>query len=346
MSLRAAFAAQAEACEALGSPFMGKLMQTAGSRISRASEPGAFMLDWPGNPHHSADSLPLRFAGALHYLVLSGADADLARLYPPAEVVADRLWDAVERAMAAHGDVIIASMRSPPQTNEIRRSVALIPALHLIAAETGLPLMLSELGASAGLNLLCDQFHLAAGSVNYGPDDSNICLRPDWLGKAPAPADLRISDRAGVDLAPFDLSDPAQQMRLLSYIWPDQPERMGNIRAALDLARATPPGIAKADAVDWLAARLPMQAAGTAHVVLHTIAWQYFAQAARQRGRALIERAGDAATASRPLAHLAMEADDHRGGKGAALTLRVWPGGTLRQLARVDFHGRWIEWMT
>jgi len=58
----------------------------------------------------------------------------------------------------------------------------------------------------------------------------------------------------------------------------------------------------------------------------------------------LLDEAGAAATPGRPLAHLAMEADGS--GKGAALTLRLWPGGGVRQLARVCYHGRWIEWMT
>ncbi|MEF9601950.1 DUF2332 family protein [Paracoccus sp. PXZ] len=38
-----------------------------------------------------------------------------------------------------------------------------------------------------------------------------------------------------------------------------------------------------------------------------------------------------------------MEAD---GGKGAALVLRLWTGGALREwsLGRADFHARWIDW--
>ena len=29
----------------------------------------------------------------------------------------------------------------------------------------------------------------------------------------------------------------------------------------------------------------------------------------------------------------------------AALRLTLWPGGEERLIARVDFHGRWAEWL-
>ncbi|MFT6537468.1 MAG: hypothetical protein ACJAQU_002380 [Loktanella salsilacus] len=39
-----------------------------------------------------------------------------------------------------------------------------------------------------------------------------------------------------------------------------------------------------------------------------------------------------------------MEADG-TDAPGAALTLRLWPGNVTVQLARIDFHGRWIDWI-
>ena len=41
------------------------------------------------------------------------------------------LWSAVETAMAAHTDRLLHWLDSAPQTNEVRRSAALIPALRL-----------------------------------------------------------------------------------------------------------------------------------------------------------------------------------------------------------------------
>ncbi len=341
MTPREAFESQAISCATLGSPFMERLMTLCADRLTDDTGVGHRVLNWAGNPHSSADSVPLRLAGGLHRLALSGAAPELAAHYPPNQVDDDALWDAVIDALVAHQDALLVSLQSAPQTNEVRRSVALIPAFHLIARETGLPLWLSELGASAGLNLHNDSFRLIAGATNYGPPDAIVTLHPDWQGPAPEPAQLSVADRAGVDLRPFDLTDADQKLRLLSYLWPDQPERAAITRAAIDLSLADPPALSAGDAIDWLETRLTAQPEGTAHVVHNTVAWQYFPAEAQARGRDLLNAAGKQATPERPLAHVAVEAD---GGRGAGLTLQTWPGGDIRPLARVDFHGRWIEW--
>lgn len=342
MTPQEAFAMQAVACRSLGSEFMGQLMSLVSERLTVETEPGRLALKWQGDPRPSADSVPLRLAGALHWLALSGTAPELAAVYPPNSVDDDSLWAAVSHALDAHGAVMVALMASPPQTNEIRRAAALVPMLHAVAGSTGLPVMLSELGASAGLNLRADQFRIDMGDKTYGPENSGVHHRPDTEGKAPDPVALNVVDRAGVDLRPFDLTDANQTMRLLSYLWPDQPHRMDNTRAAVAIADQIPAPVAQADAIDWLATRLETQSTGVVHVVYHTIAWQYFPADVQAKGEALLAAAGAAATASRPLARISMEADGH--GPGAAMTLTQWPGGAPRAMGRVDFHGRWIKW--
>lgn len=344
MTPREAFEMQAQSCRALGSEFMGQLMSLAAKRLTRDFAPGRLALDWQGDPRPSADSVPLRFAGALHWLALSGTAPDLAAVYPPQQVDDDRLWQAVLQSMADHGQTMEAMMASPPQTNEIRRSVALVPMLHEVARQTGLPVMLSELGASAGLNLRADQFRLDLGTCQYGPEGSGVRHAPESEGHPPAPAELSIIDREGVDLRPFDLSDLDQQTRLLSYLWPDQPHRLANTRAALELAGSFPAKVASGDAIDWLETRLNEQQSGHAHVVFHTIAWQYFPADVQARGEALLTKAGAAASPDRPLARISMEADKNT--PGAAMTLTLWPDGIPRHMGRVDFHGRWVKWET
>jgi hypothetical protein len=56
-------------------------------------------------------------------------------------------------------------MSHEPQTNEVRRSAVLLPGFLTIAAETGLPLRILELGASAGLNQLWDRRHYRLGEI-------------------------------------------------------------------------------------------------------------------------------------------------------------------------------------
>jgi hypothetical protein len=148
--------------------------------------------------------------------------------------------------------------------------------------------------------------------------------------------------RAGVDLNPLDPQAPEDLLRLMAYLWPDQPQRLALTRAA---AGAMAARIERADAIDWLEHRLSAAPEGHVHLIQHSVAWQYFPAAAQARGTALIEAAGARAAPSTPLAWLAMESDGDTGGAiGAALTLRLWPGDIRLDLGRADFHGRWITW--
>ena len=333
--LRAAFALQSQACADLGSPFMGQLCRLLGERLSATSALTKRLFDWKGDVGPRGDSVPLRLCGALHALRLSG-DETLGAVYPPHRANDDALWQAVAATLANHAQTIDTFINSPPQTNEVRRASALITAAHVIADHFPNPLRVSELGASAGLNLNWDQFALCIGDKTLGAKDADIVLRPDWRGPMPKPPMPHVVERRGVDLNPVD---PAtDSLRLRAYHWPDQPERMALTTAALALPHAP---VDQADAVDWLAARLP-HVSGQTHIIYTTIAWQYFPPEKQQIGLAMIEAAGANATQESPLAFVQMENDG--GPDGAALTLRLWPDDLTLNLGRVDFHGRWVNW--
>ncbi|MDJ1009308.1 MAG: DUF2332 family protein [Paracoccaceae bacterium] len=338
--VRDAFAFQSKACAELGSPFMERLMALFATSDWPDGPVARRLRDWPDDPHPSASSLPLRVAGALHGLVLGG-HPHLTPVYPPRDTTDDAVWAAVADALASDFAAILRALESPPQTNEVRRSVAILPGLHMIAARYGLPLELVELGTSAGLNLRADRFALHTATHRLGSVDAAVRLAPDWSGPAPAPAEVSVVRRTGIDLAPIDPLDPRGEHRLLSYLWPDQPDRLARTRAAIAEARAAPAEIVAGDAADFLEWVLEEPAPDRARVVVHTVAWQYFPEATARRALAALEAAGAAATEAAPLARLSMEAD---GGRGAALTLTLWPGGATHPLARVDFHGRWVDW--
>ena len=205
MTPREAMLDQAASCRQLGSPFTARLLTLAAERLTDATPVGAHLLAWQGDVSSRGQSVPLRLAGALHRLVLSGSP--LAEHWPPHETGDDALWQAVEAAFLARETDILASLGTAPQTNEVARAAALIPALSLLAPEG--PLALIELGASAGLNLGLSRFALEAGEVRYGPEAPALTLRPEWTGPAPGPVPMEIASRRGVDLAPvvFSLQD-------------------------------------------------------------------------------------------------------------------------------------------
>jgi hypothetical protein len=338
-AVRDAFRDQARACAGLGSPFMGRLMALAADRLAPGTPVADRVLGWPGETGPSGASVPLRLAGALHALVIDGTDPALAAVYPPAAPSDAALWAAVEAALHGHEARLLHWLDSPPQTNEVRRSAALIAAASSIAARHPLPFVLSELGASAGLNLAFDRFTLDADGTRLGAPESAVTLAPDWCGPVPDPRPIRVTDRAGVDLNPLDPREAEARLRLLAYLWPDQPHRRRLTEAAIALADTVPD---RGDAADWLARRLGQRHEGRVHMVFHTVAWQYFPERTKAACRAALDAAGARATATAPLAHVGMEADATPG--RAALTVTLWPGAETRELARVDFHGRAIDW--
>lgn len=290
---------------------------------------------WEGDLTPRGQSVSLRLAGALHSLRLNG-HAVLDAVYPLAQVTDDELWDAVSATLVSDEATINEWLNSAPQTNEVRRSAALISVGHWLAGRFGLPIRTSELGASAGLNLNWDRYALEANGQRFGPADAVLTLTPDWTGPVPPLVAPRVVERAGVDLNPLDPKTDA--LRLQAYLWPDQPHRLELTNAAI-AAADTP--VAQGDAVDWLAGRLAHQP-DQLHLIYSTVAWQYFPAKKQAEGTALIEAAGATATDDTPLAWFSMESDG--GDPGAAMTLRLWPGDLHVDLGRVDFHGRWVDW--
>jgi len=337
--LRDAFLYQARACEGLGSPFMGRLMRLLAAHWPEGSEIDRKFAGFTGDIGPGGASLPLRIAGGLHALVLQGQDEALTTVYPPNDATDDALKAAVLEALHTHAEFLDHWCDSPPQTNELRRSATLIPAGHLLADRFGLPLMLSELGASGGLNLNWDRFALTVKGQTFGPPDLVLTLSPDWDGPLPPAVRPTVVSRRGVDLNPLDAKTPEGAQRLMAYLWPDQPERLLRTRAAIAAHDAV---VDRGDAIDWLGPRLNAQAAGTTHMIYTTVAWQYFPKSAQDRGRAMIEAAGAAATEDKPLAWFSMESDGPS--DGAALTMQIWPSGEVLTLGRASFHGVWVHW--
>lgn len=331
-TVRQAFRDQARSCAALGSPLMQRLMGGLAEALTPGHPVSDRILGWQGDPSSRVDSVPLRLAGGLHALVLTGQAPDLAAAYASGTDPTGTALTTIRR----HPAFLLDWLTSPPQTNEVRRSAPLIAAAHWLTARFGLPLILSELGASAGLNLLWDRYALLVSGQTFGPRDPALTLTPDWTGPLPPATSPKILDRRGTDLNPLD--PVTDRLRLLAYLWADQPDRIARTRAALDLAATLRPKVDRADAADWLEDRLSAAQPNTLHLVFHTVAWQYFPPTSQARALAALKEAGRHG----PVARLSMEADGQS--PGAAVTLTLWPGGETLSLGRADFHGRWVNW--
>jgi hypothetical protein len=332
--VRASFAEQAHWCRELGAPFTALLCKLLGERLDRRTQVGRRVLEWPGDPSPDSDAVALRLCGGLHGLVREGRAPELAACYPPQDLPAEeRLASAL--APLLDRDELLSWLDRPPQTNEVGRSAVLMSGL-LVAAETlQRPLVLLELGASAGLNLLLERYGYDLGGAEAGDPASPVQLKPEWKGSPPPRAPVQVTGRRGVDLNP-----PAEPERLLAYIWPDQARRLEQARKALSLLAADPPRVDAGDAAEWIEMQLSRPAPeGAARVVMHSVAYQYFPAQTQARVARAVEAAGE----REPLAWLRMEVLPEDGRH--SLRLRLWPGGEDRLLAWTHPHGASINWL-
>lgn len=339
------FAQQAGFCEQYGSPFTARLIEALAADIAAGGPTAALVGDRSGS--FRADALALRLTGALHAAVLTGRAPALAAAYPAAgpDWAMAEVWPLARDFISGNQAWMAQFIQSAPQTNETRRTIALLAGFLEIAKAHGAPMDILEIGASAGLNLHWDRFAYRTASWAWG-GESAVVVDTEWSGPPPpVDADLRVRHRAACDLNPLDVRDPAQRLQLRAYIWPDQPARLARFDAAADLAIAANVQVERADAAAWLEAKLAARAQDAVTVVYHSVFYQYPPPETRRRLAEVIAAAGAAGPA--PLVWLRLEPEAVIGGPRDSLRFVVdtvsWPGGAHRLLAETDGHVRWVK---
>jgi hypothetical protein len=338
-----AFANQVAYCVHGGAPLTARIV--AGVAAVLGSDASGELLGrvrgWQGAP--LADALPLRVAGGLHALHLAGTAPELAPIYA-GEAAEDAAI--IAGVIARHEAALLPWLDGPPQTNEAGRSANFIAAM-LWLADRGLPARFEclEIGSSAGINLMLDRYAYDLGGVEVGPQDAVMAFAPEWHGAPPPAREFAIASTRGCDVAPVDLTDPAQALRLKAYIWPEHTVRFERMDAAIRAACQQKPDIVRMNAADFVETELAKpQASATTRILMHSIVWQYVPADQQARVTAAMEAAGAKATATSPLAWAQVEADRtvHR----HKLTVRYWPGGEEEvQLAWSHPHGADVEWL-
>jgi hypothetical protein len=305
---------------------------------------------------------------AVHDLVLQGVEHPLADVYAaaaagdhhPREDEAGALFCDLVHAHEPAVRATLAFRRT--NTNECGRSAVLVPGLRWLADHLGEPIALLDVGTSAGLNLHLDRYRL-----NYtdgratGPADSPVAVacaligdgRPPIADEAPA-----IAGRAGLDRAPVDLTDPAEERWMLACVWPDT-GRLDRTRAAIRLAREHPVDVVAGDAVDDLPAAVGRLPGGVPLVVTTSWVLAYLRRTDRRR----FVDALAALSTDRPVAWLSAEgpgvveglpdppprqAGAPTGVEPSLLAAFRFEGGRVSDrtlLARCHPHGSELEWL-
>lgn len=341
--VREAIGWQADHAAKANAPCTARVVRAQLAILDTRTELAWRMKDWPGLMLE--DAMPLRVAGGLHWLALTGADRRLEPVYTGA-LTDQATIVALVVAIAVEWDAkLVPWLDHPPQTNEAGRSASFMAALLWLSGRLGPRFEMNEIGASAGVNTMIERYRYDLGGVTLGPADSPMRIAPEWRGPPPPTAEVEIVAIRGCDVMPVDLSDPAEALRLKAYVWPDAAERMGRIEAAARLAGEKPPLLERKDAGAFVEERLAVpQQAGVARVLYHSVMWQYLPEATRRSITAAMEQAGAHASAERPLAWIQLETN--RATFRHELTVRYWPGGEEAVLlSEAHPHGAWVEWV-
>jgi len=318
---------------------------------------------------------PLLLLAAVHYLLLAGAQHSLARYYDTVAAMRGVPFEPPEGNPApvfadfcrSHRDALtlLAATRST-QTNEVGRCSALMPGLCYVAADHGWaePIALLDLGTSAGLNLLFDDYAYTYRArdgddvIQAGTRGSAVALECTVRGDPAALPELRtpaVSARVGLDLAPLDATSDDEALWLLACQWPDNPVRFGRLRAALENRRAStdPPRLERGDMVTDLHRVAATVGQREPLVVFHSWVAAYLDEAQQRALATAVRTLG----ATRPVHHLYLEApfetpgleappspEPHQGPDLATALVHVGPGGDATRLADAHPHGYWIRW--
>jgi hypothetical protein len=293
--------------------------------------------------------VPNLFLAGVHFLLLSGAEYELGRFYgscvtspkPP-----ERAFPAFREFCLAQETALRELMaHRRVQTNEVRRCAYLVPAFSYVARLGGdRPLALIEVGTSAGLNLMWDRYAYDYGTGKVlGQPNARVRITTEIKGNYRPPLSdgpPAIAHGVGIDLHVPNVANPTEALWLRSLIWPDQPERMNLLVAAIDESRHEPPELIEGDAFDRLP-ELIREAPNDATVcVFHCHTLNQFPEERRNDFRRLLA----AASMERPVIQLSAE---WMFAPAPELWVFRWIEGRChcKHLANVDHHGRWIEWL-
>lgn len=315
--------------------------------LSEVDDAAAILAEAP-----APNRIPVTLFAAIQYLLLSDPEEPLAAWYPnlSARPRSDDPTPTLGEFCRRRYDELVAVVGSrTPQTNEVGRCAPLVLALAAVERQHG-PLAQVDVGASAGLNLLSDQYRYRFGDVVFG--EGPVELDCELSGE---PIELphrrpQLVSRIGLDREPIDLDDADQLRWLLACVWPDQADRRERLEAALGLARRLRPRVLTGDAIDDLPRALD-ELAGGHRVVTTSWVLNYLPSARRAQ---FIETLADLGR-DRPLSWVSFESPQASpelnwpsalaGSELTALRVLTWSGGRAEEtmIGQGHPHGYWLR---
>jgi hypothetical protein len=290
------------------------------------------------------------FFAAVTFLLLRETNHPLALYYPylhkegaPPLSEAYPFFREFVLAHSAELRSLLPSARQ--QTNEVTRCTNLMPAFVLAYQRGGYqPLNMIEIGSSAGLNLLWNQYHYAYGSIVVGDTASPVHISCALQGSflPPLPERLpRVANCQGIELVPRDVYDEEDMRWVRAAIWPEEYARHQVLDAAIRFAQQTPFRLHHGDACEHLPALLGVIPHDQTAVIWHSFAVNQGPIKVKERIEQQITDASHAQTIYR----VSLE---FLGKKGPTLELYEYQRGKVVKqevLAHCAVHGERMEWL-
>jgi hypothetical protein len=306
-------------------------------------------------------NIPL-LLGGLHALALQGQAPELARFFPScggsfAPGDGESLAEAAEAVMDRHREELLDFMLSREvEIHAVERSAAFLLGALATAERFGGGLSVVELGCCGGLNLTFDRYRYRFGVDAIG--DSPLELPVEIRGDGAAVRRLlskgmpAVRGRIGLDANPKDLTDPAEEIGLAAFFWPDQAEQVARFRKAAELQRqeGRPPiryGTAEEELLPLLTEAYEAMPPGNTLYICQSLLWPHLSDDQRQRTTLAVQRLAARLQPQKPLAWLQMEPF----APGGMVELRLLTFGwadpedrEVRRLAEADPLLRWVDW--
>jgi hypothetical protein len=320
-----------------------------------------------------SDRLPALLAtAAVSFLVRRDRPVPLAGYFPepgaPQPPFDDGFYPAAQAFISARlGEIMAECTRRRYQMNEVARCTHIALGISATAGPRPEAVALADLGTGAGLGLHLDRYRYLVGGRASGPPAAALSLNCQVRGsREPPPVTLPpIADRAGIDVEPVNLRDPAARSWLLACA-PPESSAQARLAAAMEVTRQHPAEILAGDVTQMLPRVLERFPPGQGVIVTDS----YLAVFLPPQRRAELTGVMADAGRSRPVTWLSLDplvplgpsgrhsvqglplpssliADYQRHGVFAVLGARTFHRGSDRGrlLARAHPSGGWIEWL-
>ncbi|PJW22025.1 DUF2332 domain-containing protein [Geobacillus thermodenitrificans] len=292
----------------------------------------------------SGQPVPNLLFGAVHDLLLKGYEHELREFYgsivkkprPPATAFPYFrdfclcYWEDLK-------DILAYRL---VQTNEVRRCSYLYPVFCWIYEQVKKPLSLIEIGTSAGLQLVWDQYRYNYGQQgSYGNVYSDVLITSNIHGDRSPFLLLEsppVAERIGIDLHVIDLKKEDDRRWMEALIWPEHHDRRQLFAQAARRLEQMPVRLIEGDGVKLLAEIVVQVPSDTVVCIFHTHVANQMSEEAKHMLMEQIHEIG----CQRDLFHVYNNMWDRKLHLDGMIDGREY----RKIVAETDGHGRWFRW--